>query len=233
MLMDIHAPHIYSENSGLEPEKMAPANDNLSNWEEVGDFNGEKRGAPKLVFGVLLILALGTLFYGFLSLSARIYGSNRQFEQNQSQGQPNESTAVADLLELQSKDTDKDGLTDYDEIYIYKTSAYLPDTDSDGYLDKEEIDSGHDPLCPAGADCRGTATSSGNGTATSTGSGAEDNQNATSTILTPEIIEQLNSLTPAQVRELLLQSGQMTQEQLDQIDDTTLMEVYKEALKGQ
>lgn len=54
---------------------------------------------------------------------------------------------------LRSKDTDGDGLSDWDELYIYKTSPYLEDSDSDGFSDKEEIDSGNDPNCPVGRNC--------------------------------------------------------------------------------
>lgn len=48
---------------------------------------------------------------------------------------------------LKKLDTDKDGLNDYDEISIYGTSAFLDDSDGDGYGDKTEILTGHDPLC--------------------------------------------------------------------------------------
>ena len=59
---------------------------------------------------------------------------------------------------LRSEDTDKDGLFDYDELYLYGTSPYLEDSDSDGISDKQEIDAGQDPNCPSGQDCTGSAT---------------------------------------------------------------------------
>ncbi|MBL7155510.1 MAG: hypothetical protein ISS88_03385 [Candidatus Portnoybacteria bacterium] len=49
------------------------------------------------------------------------------------------------IIESQDKDTDSDGLRDWEEE-LYKTSPYDPDTDNDGYLDGEEINSGHNPL---------------------------------------------------------------------------------------
>ncbi len=58
-----------------------------------------------------------------------------------------------DAAALKTKDTDVDGLNDWDEINLYKTSAYLKDTDSDGFNDKEEIASGNDPNCPQGKQC--------------------------------------------------------------------------------
>jgi thrombospondin type 3 repeat protein len=65
----------------------------------------------------------------------------------------NLSTKTEDISKLQNQDSDLDGLSDYSEIYLYKTSAYLEDTDSDGVLDKQEIIAGSDPNCPEGQDC--------------------------------------------------------------------------------
>jgi hypothetical protein len=48
-------------------------------------------------------------------------------------------------IESQTKDTDNDGLKDWEEK-LYKTDPLNPDTDNDGYLDGEEINSGHNPL---------------------------------------------------------------------------------------
>lgn len=57
------------------------------------------------------------------------------------------------IEDLKSKDTDADGLTDYQEIYQFNTSIFLADTDSDGYSDLEETNSGNDPICPTNQDC--------------------------------------------------------------------------------
>ncbi|EKD43724.1 MAG: Fibronectin type III protein [uncultured bacterium] len=55
-------------------------------------------------------------------------------------------------------DTDKDGLSDGDEVIIWKTNPINPDTDSDTYKDGEEVRNGYNPLgagklfnVPAGA----------------------------------------------------------------------------------
>ena len=55
--------------------------------------------------------------------------------------------------DLRMKDTDGDGLWDWDEINVYYTSIYLEDTDSDGILDKDEVDGGGNPNCSEGQDC--------------------------------------------------------------------------------
>jgi hypothetical protein len=48
-------------------------------------------------------------------------------------------------IESQTKDSDSDGLKDWEEG-LYKTDSLNPDTDGDGYLDGEEINSGHNPV---------------------------------------------------------------------------------------
>lgn len=40
----------------------------------------------------------------------------------------------------ESVDSDKDGLSDYSELYMYETNPYVADTDGDGYNDKYEVD---------------------------------------------------------------------------------------------
>jgi hypothetical protein len=57
------------------------------------------------------------------------------------------------LSQMKTKDTDVDTLNDYDELYVYGTSAYMEDSDSDGISDNVEISKGEDPLCAKGGDC--------------------------------------------------------------------------------
>lgn len=51
-----------------------------------------------------------------------------------------------DEHELVDKDTDGDGLSDYLELYAFKTDVNNPDTDGDGFSDGDEVDNGYDPL---------------------------------------------------------------------------------------
>jgi len=53
----------------------------------------------------------------------------------------------------QNKDTDKDGLSDYQEVNLYRTSQFMADSDGDGLTDKQEIDAKTDPNCPEGQTC--------------------------------------------------------------------------------
>lgn len=44
-----------------------------------------------------------------------------------------------------SQDTDQDGITDYDEVALYKTDPTRPDTDNDGFNDGAEVLAGFNP----------------------------------------------------------------------------------------
>lgn len=49
---------------------------------------------------------------------------------------------------LSKIDTDNDGLSDYDEVMIWKTDPLKADSDNDSYQDGKEIRNGYDPLGP-------------------------------------------------------------------------------------
>ncbi len=55
-------------------------------------------------------------------------------------------TILRDRSEQINKDTDKDGVTDFDEVTLYRTNASNSDTDNDGVLDGVEIMTNFDPL---------------------------------------------------------------------------------------
>ena len=63
-----------------------------------------------------------------------------------------DSDGLTNIKEVQVKtnivetDTDKDGLTDYEEVVTYKTNPLKEDTDGDGASDAKEIEFGTDPL---------------------------------------------------------------------------------------
>lgn len=45
-------------------------------------------------------------------------------------------------------DTDGDGLSDYEEVNVWKTNPLSPDSDGDTYLDGQEVKAGYDPAGP-------------------------------------------------------------------------------------
>lgn len=153
---------------------------------------------------------------------------------------------------LRAKDTDGDGLSDWDELYFYKTSPYLEDSDSDGFTDKQEIDNEKDPNCPVGRDCNSAGIVEGDADVVNPESKA-DNSDSLNTLMDQLNVDQSMSsgqsgagaaempaelkaifgsnMDVATLRQTLLQYG-MKKEALDKISDEQLMQSYKEILGG-
>jgi len=144
---------------------------------------------------------------------------------------------------LKSKDTDGDGLNDWDETNIYKTSPYLADSDSDSTNDREEVEKGTDPNCAAGKIC-GAALEQNTSTtvtptstmlgATPTGTIAPETK-SNNAALTPEEKDALKKIIgasndPAVLRNFLLQSG-ADKEYINSLSDADLQKVINEILK--
>lgn len=128
----------------------------------------EEKAALLLLF---VISVLGVVF-GFKSFPVSL---SRPFQEQMANYTGEKVLSLseqeaAQIEEQKKTDTDEDGLVDYDELYVYKTSPYLSDSDSDGFDDKTEIFSNHNPNCPEGKDCL-TASVAGLETPTEAGSG--------------------------------------------------------------
>lgn len=102
------------------------------------------------IFVAVSILLIGILIGGYLvlksgrgtasQLDAILGGGN--FAAETCQPDPNDS----------NKDSDSDGLKDWQEMQIYKSDPCKTDSDGDGYLDGEEVASGYDPAKKAPED---------------------------------------------------------------------------------
>ncbi|MBI2037595.1 MAG: hypothetical protein HYT15_01515 [Candidatus Magasanikbacteria bacterium] len=128
---------------------------------------------------------------------------------------------------LMYRDTDKDGLNDFDELYVYITSPYLADTDSDGINDKTEIEKGSNPICPEGQVCSEAALSG------DTLPNTTPIASASSTLGPPPSAEELEKIlsSPAETRKMLLAAG-FDKKILDQTSDEELMKMIKEILSS-
>ena len=157
------------------------------------------------VLGCISLIFGGLRWFTSLKIPFALEGQVAQLNVNTSN-----TNQTVSLLELKQKDTDGDGLNDYDELYLYKTSPYLPDTDSDSTPDGVEIQNGTDPNCPTGQDCS-LITTDGTQTAVALPGSAD-------------------SLTTDQLRSMLLQAG-LTQEQVNAVDDATLRQLYNQVLQ--
>lgn len=127
---------------------------------------------------------------------------------------------------LRYRDTDFDGLNDFDELYVYTTSPYLADSDSDGIPDKQEVLAGTNPLCGEGQDCSAflSVNSDALGKQTVTSS-ADLNITATSTI--EDIMQPF--LDTANVRKLLIQSG-MKEADVNKMTDEQITALVNEVM---
>ena len=122
--------------------------------------------------------------------------------------------------ELKQLDTDEDGLSDFDEVYVYKTSAYLQDSDSDGVSDFEEIYNGEDPNCPLGQVCF-----------VGVDKYASNNSSDNSDIDTNTKNSFLYQLSSTQIRALLVQGGAMSESEIDLFSDEEIMDIYYKFLE--
>ena len=112
-----------------------------------------RRGSSRVLAIVLFtLIGASALVLGVMSTGHSIdtplqtnLSATQQFSDAINGGNTN-----ADLAALKSKDTDGDGLSDYDELYVYHTSPYIKDSDSDGIPDGVEVANGTDPNCPQG-----------------------------------------------------------------------------------
>lgn len=196
----------------VEEEKKLDIRPGISQEQKVGLF-------------LLFVFALLAVSLGVLQIRNTIYGPFALKDTV-----PNITPDTVNTVEaLQLRDTDKDGLTDFDELYIYGTSPYLADTDSDGISDSKEIESGKNPLCPEGSQCGGLSDET---------SDAERGALASLKILgidpNPDFGEEpidLNTALndPAQVKQLLIGTG-VDAELLKGISDNELMAMVREIM---
>ncbi len=193
--------------------------------------------AQKAGFISLLIFALVTFSFSFLHLRNTVYGrfTVRQQTPDLQLGEYSET------VRLQSIDTDKDTLSDYEEIYDFNTSPYLPDTDSDKRTDATEISEGTNPLCPEGQMCE-NEFGAGTGEENSPESPLLESAVSPSEILLqsqlgnvsggaidPEAVAMILR-DPAQLRQLILNTGKISKEELEKIDDATLKQLAEEMI---
>jgi len=136
--------------------------------------------------------------------------------------------ATSTDTDLTLRDSDGDGISDYEEINIYKTSPYLEDSDSDGINDKQEISEGTDPNCPKGKICNAVESPSAPASS-STIIQEETPVVSGDAAIVPNIGAEV---TPATLRQLLLQNG-YDAATLEKISDEDIMKSYEEAIKSQ
>lgn len=173
-----------------------------------------------MIFLIVLFVTFGGVlqFKSYITAYQRTllhtYVTYAEKVQQQAQGASGPLSPTDKSLDaLQQEDTDADTLSDFDELYIYNTSPYLADTDSDGTDDRAEIAAGTSPTCAAGlAECATTP--------------AQDASTVTAgNIAEFEIPEGfVPSDDPVELRKQLTDLG-IPKNLLDQLNDITLREL--------
>jgi|GEM_PF-1184970 len=174
--------------------------------------NSTKQKPNKYLVWGLVLLTLVFVLGAYARFRTLIFGPFKNFG-NSAQAAASIQTLLA---QNQNQDTDHDGLTDFQEIYIYHTSPYLADTDGDGFTDKQEVDAGSNPLDPNSTPLNVNKTKSEGNQLQQTFDNLQQNQSTSSTA----------EMTPAQIRDLLVNKGGLTRDAVDKIDDKTLIEMY-------
>lgn len=132
-----------------------------------------------------------------------------------------------------TSDTDGDGINDYDELNVYRTSPYLQDSDSDGFDDGQEIKSGNDPNCPTGENCGRAVDRGVNSPLIASDLSDElpfEEAGLGDVIQDASDVEALlGQLTNEDIRGALLQQG-IDQETIDSLSDDELRELFNTAL---
>lgn len=185
--------------------------------------NQEKLRMPVFVF--LGVIALFTAGMGVAQVRSSINKPQDTFRGDDAAVQAAAVQNVTQQLNRQEQDTDNDGLSDSDELNYYGTSPYLPDTDSDGFDDGQEIASGHDPNCPTGQSCRAQEVT------------VEDQElldQFGELAETPEPAEaplvDLLNLSIEEIRAIILETGEVSAEELSTISDDDLRIIYQQAI---
>jgi len=132
-----------------------------SKKEEIDEKIG-KTPLEKFFVFFLIVVTVSSLVLSYFQFKKNIEGPLYSSYLREERGKLREKYSTANLninqpsaeiTKMQSQDSDFDGLSDYSEVYLYKTNPYLEDSDGDGYWDKQEIITGNDPNCAAGQDC--------------------------------------------------------------------------------
>lgn len=219
---------------------------------------GSLTAHQKFGLGIFVVIAGATFVFGYFRINKNIilplYRSESYFTIKTT-----EELEDARQKRLKEQDTDSDGISDFDELYVFRTSPFLEDSDSDGINDGDEIADQTDPNCPRGKTCRQrsvasilgqgaeTVESGGGSSSTFTPSGPSTETQAgiseakimeivietfgNPEDLTPEYIaERLSVMGSDELRTFLTKIG-IPQDILDQTDDATIRALLQQTLK--
>ena len=177
--------------------------------------------------GLLLVISVLLVAVSIFQFKSNIFSYGNRVKTDPLANLSSAERDDAEIAALKKADTDGDGLSDYDELYVYHSSPYMRDTDSDGIPDGEEVRRGTSPTCQEGKDCLFNpiaAVANASSTAAQTASSSAQPAAA----VAPDQKVDLSTLSPQDLRDALVQSG-VPAAQLAGVSDEDLMKLVKQA----
>lgn len=211
----------------------------------------------KIALAVLGVFSIVIIIFGFASFSSSIndpfsyknitpqdsLNSQKNSNSNNSclNGDCSNEKLDSSNLDLKLIDTDGDGLSDWDERFIYQTSQYLEDTDGDGLTDFEEVITYKtNPNCPEGQECSGSFVQQSNQNNLNNNQ-VDDFYNYLNSTSSPLNTNTTSNQVPSELqgdnididllRKTLIENG-VDKKDIDNVSDEDLLRVYQEALSS-
>jgi hypothetical protein len=227
-MQDMNKDDIFDENENKSTERH-----NQSVRHEVGTAFSELDKSRKIA----------VIFLAFFSIFLFIIWGTTTKNRINNQLKPELSTKISTEIiqneeNMGDKDSDGDGLLDWEEEDLYNTSPYLEDTDSDGILDGQEVNAGTSPVCFEGDDCSGDILQEQERAAVEMENFINDNIVVEITTTTDSGTMSEGMLSDAldgnssvgSLRKMLLEAG-MDETVLNTITDEDLLSSYQEILQ--
>ncbi len=187
-------------------------------------FNENEDFRNKVILGVVIIIGISALVFNFKNLNNIMANSLKDkdkeslekmysiYDELKKGGKLVDDTnsMVTDnssnntnntAIQNDGKDTDGDGISDYDEVNIFGTSMYLKDSDGDGITDDQEIKNGTDPNCAEGTNCNVIAATNSTPSNFSYGYGVSSLDLKSLDI--SKIREELKKMVPDNIKEMI------------------------------
>lgn len=182
--------------------------------------NGQRIGVGLLLFISILLVAVSVFQF-----KSNIFSYGKRAKTDPLTNLTSAERDSAELEALKKADTDGDGLSDYNELYVYHSSPYMRDTDSDTILDGEEVRNGTSPTCQEGKDCLFNPIAA---IAIASSTAVQTVSESVQPTPAPDQKLDLSTLTPQELREALIESG-VPEAQLAGVSDEDLMKLVKQA----